>query len=148
MSRTKQKTNNPARRDATCQTSGGFGPDETVETEVVRCDAPVGDDGERGTTGYNSGTRATDRQIEVLREVAAFRDAFGASPTVRELGEALDIRSTNGVKDHLVALERKGLLHYPLGRGKARGMMPTEAGRALADAEIARYNEARGVDAA
>lgn len=148
MSHTKQKMKDPARRDALCQTTGVLGPDETVETEAVRCDAPVGDDGERGTTGYNSGTHATDRQLEVLREVAAFRGAFGTSPTVRELGEALDIKSTNGVKDHLVALERKGLLHYPLGRNKARGMMPTDEGQRVADEEIARYNEARGVDAA
>lgn len=148
MGRTNQKQRERSDVTRRVKGQGAAGPDQTVENEAVRCDAPAGDDGERDGTGYNSGTRATDRQIEVLREVVAFRDAFGASPTVRELGEALDIRSTNGVKDHLAALERKGLLHYPMGRGKARGMMPTEAGQMLADDAIARCNEARGVDAA
>jgi repressor LexA len=52
----------------------------------------------------------TERQLEVLRFIARQIDDAGYPPTIREIGEALDIRSTNGVNDHLRALERKGYL--------------------------------------
>lgn len=35
----------------------------------------------------------------------------GTRPLMREIGEALGIASTNGVNDHLNALERKGRIH-------------------------------------
>ena len=55
-------------------------------------------------------TGLTDRQLEVLRFIAREIEERGYPPTIREIGEALDIRSTNGVNDHLKALERKGYL--------------------------------------
>jgi repressor LexA len=69
----------------------------------------------------------TDRQLEVLRFIAEQIEDRGYPPTIREIGEALDIRSTNGVNDHLKALERKGFLtRDPV---KSRALMPTEAAR-------------------
>jgi len=69
----------------------------------------------------------TDRQREVLRFIAQQIEACGYPPTIREIGEALDIRSTNGVNDHLKALERKGFLtRDPV---KSRALIPTAAGR-------------------
>jgi repressor LexA len=55
-------------------------------------------------------SRPTPRQTEVLAAIASLTKAKGYPPTLRELGEALGIRSTNGVNDHLDALERKGLI--------------------------------------
>lgn len=52
----------------------------------------------------------TERQLEVLRFIAEQIDERGYPPTIREIGEALSISSTNGVNDHLKALERKGYL--------------------------------------
>ena len=49
----------------------------------------------------------TDRQREVLAYVAQHIRAFGAPPTIREIGTAMGLASTNGVSDHLHALERK-----------------------------------------
>ena len=69
----------------------------------------------------------TDRQLEVLRFIARQIDEAGYPPTIREIGEALDIRSTNGVNDHLKALERKGYLtRDPV---KSRALIPTSAAR-------------------
>src|SRR5512133_2014755 len=69
----------------------------------------------------------TERQLEVLRFIARQIDEAGYPPTIREIGEALDIRSTNGVNDHLKALERKGYLQRdPV---KSRAVMPTELAR-------------------
>ena len=52
----------------------------------------------------------TARQTEVLDFIQRTIDDLGYPPTVREIGEHLGIRSTNGVADHLKALKRKGYL--------------------------------------
>jgi repressor LexA len=69
----------------------------------------------------------TDRQLEVLRFIARQIDEAGYPPTIREIGEALDIRSTNGVNDHLKALERKGYLSRD--PSKSRALIPSSAAR-------------------
>jgi repressor LexA len=72
-------------------------------------------------------TGLTDRQLEVLRFIARQIEDAGYPPTIREIGEALDIRSTNGVNDHLKALERKGFLtRDPV---KSRALIPTDQAR-------------------
>src|SRR5574342_275228 len=69
----------------------------------------------------------TDRQLEVLRFIAREIEERGYPPTIREIGEALDIRSTNGVNDHLKALERKGFLSRdPV---KSRALIPSPRAR-------------------
>jgi repressor LexA len=71
----------------------------------------------------------TDRQLEVLRFISNEIEERGYPPTIREIGEALDIRSTNGVNDHLKALERKGFLSRdPV---KSRALIPTSAARSV-----------------
>jgi repressor LexA len=72
-------------------------------------------------------TGLTDRQLEVLRFIARQIDDAGYPPTIREIGEALDIRSTNGVNDHLKALERKGFLTRD--PAKSRALIPTSRAR-------------------
>ena len=52
----------------------------------------------------------TDRQREVFDFIQDRIKAWGYPPTIREIGEHLGIRSTNGVADHLKALKRKGYL--------------------------------------
>lgn len=82
-------------------------------------------------------TGLTDRQLEVLRFIAREIEERGYPPTIREIGEALDIRSTNGVNDHLKALERKGFLtRDPV---KSRALIPTDAAREV-------LGEARGAN--
>lgn len=52
----------------------------------------------------------TDRQREILDFIGKSIKKRGYPPTLREIGAAFEIRSTNGVNDHLRALEKKGYL--------------------------------------
>src|SRR5205823_1377504 len=52
----------------------------------------------------------TDRQKAVLDFISRSIEKHGYPPTLREIGEHMGIRSTNGVNDHLKALEKKGYL--------------------------------------
>jgi len=52
----------------------------------------------------------TARQRAVLDCIHDHIRAHGFPPTIREIGRAMGIRSTNGTNDHLLALERKGYL--------------------------------------
>ncbi|HYO95498.1 MAG TPA: transcriptional repressor LexA [Polyangiaceae bacterium] len=52
----------------------------------------------------------TKRQEETLDFIRKSIEERGYPPTLREIGEYMGIRSTNGVNDHLRALERKGYL--------------------------------------
>jgi repressor LexA len=52
----------------------------------------------------------TKRQAETLDYIRRSIEERGYPPTLREIGEHMGIRSTNGVNDHLRALERKGYL--------------------------------------
>ncbi|HEX7507715.1 MAG TPA: transcriptional repressor LexA [Polyangia bacterium] len=53
----------------------------------------------------------TDRQRQVLDFISDSIRKRGFPPTLREIGSHFGIRSTNGVNDHLRALEKKGFLH-------------------------------------
>ena len=52
----------------------------------------------------------TKRQAQTLDFIRRSIEQRGYPPTLREIGEHMGIRSTNGVNDHLRALERKGYL--------------------------------------
>lgn len=66
--------------------------------------------------------KLTDRQATVLEMIASHIEEVGYPPTIRELGDALGISSTNGVNDHLKALEKKGYLERE--SSKSRTMQP------------------------
>jgi DNA-binding MarR family transcriptional regulator len=52
----------------------------------------------------------TARQAQVLRFVISYFESHRFSPTIREIGGFMGIRSTNGVVDHLKALDKKGYI--------------------------------------
>ncbi len=64
----------------------------------------------------------TQRQREILDFISASIVERGYPPTLREIGEHFHIRSTNGVNDHLKALEKKG--HLRREDLKSRAMRP------------------------
>lgn len=64
----------------------------------------------------------TSRQREILDFISASITERGFPPTLREIGEHFNIRSTNGVNDHLKALEKKG--HLRREDLKSRAMRP------------------------
>lgn len=52
----------------------------------------------------------TERQLEVLDFLNQFIMQWGYPPSHREIGSFLSIASTNGVRDHLTVLEKKGYI--------------------------------------
>jgi repressor LexA len=64
----------------------------------------------------------TKRQQLVLDFIASSITERGFPPTLREIGEHFGIRSTNGVNDHLKAIEKKGYLRRE--DLKSRAMRP------------------------
>ena len=64
----------------------------------------------------------TQRQQQILDFITASIYERGYPPTLREIGEHFGIRSTNGVNDHLKALEKKG--HLKREDLKSRAMRP------------------------
>ncbi len=76
----------------------------------------------------------TDRQRQALDYISDCLVARGYPPTLREIGEHMGIRSTNGVNDHLKALERKGyLVREEL---KSRALRPVDVREPREDIEI------------
>ncbi len=74
----------------------------------------------------------TQRQQMVLDFIQQSIHDRGYPPTLREIGARMGIRSTNGVNDHLRALERKGYLTRE--DMKSRALRPTGlATRALGE---------------
>jgi len=65
----------------------------------------------------------THRQQMVLDYIRQSINDRGYPPTLREIGARMGIRSTNGVNDHLRALERKGYLKRE--DMKSRALRPT-----------------------
>src|SRR5512146_2102149 len=81
----------------------------------------------------------TQRQREILDFISASIVERGFPPTLREIGEHFNIRSTNGVNDHLKALEKKGHLRREDLKSRAmRPVLPDGSG------EIVPFARARG----
>jgi repressor LexA len=83
----------------------------------------------------------TDRQREILEFITHSIGDRGYPPTLREIGTHFGIRSTNGVNDHLRALEKKGYLQRE--DLKSRALRPVTipgatpiGGRAQSDADV------------
>ncbi len=79
----------------------------------------------------------TERQEKILAFIKKTIQEQGYPPTIREIGEHFGIRSTNGVNDHLKALERKGYLLR--GELKSRALSVIEGGRSSA-ARLGRFS--------
>jgi repressor LexA len=75
----------------------------------------------------------TQRQREILDFISASISERGFPPTLREIGEHFQIRSTNGVNDHLKALEKKG--HLRREDLKSRAMRPISMSNVVSLAE-------------
>lgn len=69
-----------------------------------------------------SDNRPTQKQADILQWIASSIKENGYPPTLRELGAHFGIRSTNGVHDHLWALEKKGYLWSEPKKARAMGL--------------------------
>ncbi len=79
-------------------------------------------------------TKRQEQTLDFIRESIRGR---GYPPTLREIGEHMGIRSTNGVNDHLRALERKGYLRREDMKSRALRLVDEEESKAEADAAAA-----------
>lgn len=73
-------------------------------------------------------TSPTPRQAAALRALARLTEERGIPPSIREMCDELEIRSTNGVTEHLRALERKGFVRCVAPR-TARSWVLTDQGK-------------------
>lgn len=88
----------------------------------------------------------TQRQRDILDFITASIVERGFPPTLREIGEHFKIRSTNGVNDHLKALEKKGHLRREDLKSRAmRPVLPGDGGEVVpmrrAEPELRREEE-------
>ena len=90
------------------------------DLELVRDDAPL--------------DPLTDRQRSVLAFIEAQIRQMGYPPTIREIGQHLGMRSTNGVNDHLKALERKGYVRREGNKSRTLRVIHSASGTPFDDA--------------
>ena len=64
--------------------------------------------------------RTSNKAEEIMDYVNQFIQENGYSPSVREIGAAVGLRSTASVSYHLQALQDKGLLQSPGAKGRKR----------------------------
>lgn len=66
--------------------------------------------------------RASDKAGLILHYVNHFIQENGYSPSVREIGQAVGLRSTASVSYHLRQLQERGLLQAPAEKGRKRAI--------------------------
>jgi repressor LexA len=76
----------------------------------------------------------TKRQAQTLDFIRQSIEERGYPPTLREIGESMGIRSTNGVNDHLRALERKGYLSREDMKSRALRLVSRESEASVSSA--------------
>lgn len=67
--------------------------------------------------------RTSNKAQEIMDYVNRFVQENGFSPSVREIGEAVGLRSTASVSYHLQALQEKGMLQAPGAKGRKRALV-------------------------
>jgi repressor LexA len=67
--------------------------------------------------------KLTARQRQLLNYIDQEVNTTGVPPSIRQIGAALGITSTNGVRSHLKALEKKGYIHRNLRTSRGIAML-------------------------
>jgi repressor LexA len=67
--------------------------------------------------------KLTARQQQLLDYIEQEVSSTGVPPSIRQIGAALGISSTNGVRSHLKALEKKGYIHRNLRTSRGISML-------------------------
>jgi repressor LexA len=70
--------------------------------------------------------RTSNKAEMILDYVNQFVQENGYAPSVREIGAAVGLRSTASVSYHLQALQEKGLLMAPSGKGMKRAIVTAQ----------------------
>lgn len=67
--------------------------------------------------------RTTDKADLIVQYVNRFLEENGYAPSVREIGEAVGLRSTASVTYHLRALQEKGIIQGGTAKGQKRALV-------------------------
>lgn len=67
-------------------------------------------------------SRTSNKPEEIVNFINEFVQEYGYSPSVREIGEAVGLRSTASVSYHLQALQAKGILGSTGQKGRKRAL--------------------------
>jgi repressor LexA len=81
----------------------------------------------------------TVRQGQILEVIRSWVSRLGYPPSVREIGDAVGLKSTSSVQHQLLALQRKGYLKRDPNRPRAVGVLPAE----LTPAQLRAQQEAQ-----
>lgn len=93
----------------------------------------------RGVIMAATKPKLTKRQALVMAFIAERIDACGYPPTIREIGRAFGITSTNGVADHIKALAKKGYVTHEEGKSRTLRLTRQDTGewaKAANDKEV------------
>lgn len=88
------------------------------------------------TTTSPDPSTLTERQKLVLGFIEAHIRQHGFPPTIREIGRHLSIKSTNGVNDHLNALQKKGFLTREEGKSRTLQLTVVEGDSGSANDDV------------
>ncbi len=64
------------------------------------------------------------REQDVLDFIRTYRDKYGLSPSMREIGEGIGLHSTSSVQKYIRSLTEKGYLQHST--EKMRSLIPVE----------------------
>lgn len=70
--------------------------------------------------------RTSNKAEQILDFVNTFIQENGFAPSVREIGQAVGLRSTASVSYHLSQLQEKGLLQSPGAKGRKRAIVTSQ----------------------
>ena len=78
-----------------------------------------------------------DMQARILAYIESEIKSRGYAPSVREIGEAVGLKSTSTVHGHLTRLEKKGLLHRDAMKPRAMGLsLPPSSPSSYDDTDV------------
>jgi repressor LexA len=81
--------------------------------------------------------RVTEKQRQVLQFISGYMDQHGYAPAIRDVASAFDC-SVKGAYDHVVALEKKGLIDRD--KGRSRSILLADRGK-----QVLRIQEPRRI---
>jgi LexA DNA binding domain-containing protein len=90
-----------------------------INLSVVGGPMSRAEDGPAGKPGPSPGDDLTKRQRKIVQAIQDSIEKRGFPPSLREIGDTVELKSTSGVAHQLAALEAKGVLRRDAGRSRA-----------------------------
>jgi repressor LexA len=94
------------------------------------------EDGPAGKPEPSPGDDLTERQRKIVHAIQDSIEKRGFPPSLREIGDAVKLKSTSAVSHQLAALEARGVLRRDPGRSRAIELLQPSAASAPEDAAV------------